>query len=62
MDDIKEDIKEDNLNLRQAKKSGGSVRITLTGFVTEKEYYDVSKNNRDGIITLTPVRIENYKN
>lgn len=55
------DVKEDNLNLRQAKKSGGSVRVTLTGFVTEKEYYNVSKNTRDGIVTLTPIRMEDHK-
>lgn len=53
------ELEENSLILRKARKSGGSVIITLTDFIKENQWYNVSNSNE--IVTLTPIKMDTYK-
>ena len=55
-------IKKDKLLLlkvRRARKSGGSIIITLTDFLKEDVFYIVTKNGND--VILTNIKLEDHK-
>ena len=58
MTEIKEN-KQPSQAIRQTRKSGGSVILTLTDFAQEKEYYAVKKEGNN--IVLTNIKLENNK-
>jgi hypothetical protein len=51
--------KQPSQTIRQTRKSGGSVILTLTDFAQEKEFYMIKKEGSN--ITLTNIRLENHK-
>jgi len=53
----KDVIKQSPPVVRQTRKSGGSVILTITDFAEEKELYIVKKEGN--VITLTNIKIEN---
>jgi len=51
------EINENKPTVRQARKSGGSVILTLTDFIKENEIYMVTKNGNN--VILTNIKLEN---
>ena len=52
-------IDENKPTVKQARKSGGSIIITLTDFLKEDAFYIVTKNGND--VILTNIKLEDHK-
>ncbi len=52
-------IDENKQTVRQARKSGGSIILTLTDFIKENEIYMVTKSGNN--VILTNIKLEDHK-
>jgi len=52
-------IDENKPTVRQARKSGGSIILTLTDFIKENEIYMVTKSGNN--VILTNIKLEDHK-